>query len=192
MSTDMFDRIGPLRTAPQKSRAGRILSTLVGNAKKAWELFTDALELEAEIVAAMTDELNGEFSLHKGTRSEAAWQDIAKGVRRLHAFDLCRMFTSKRPQARAAAERVLSILAAKIGLTVTPLHSEGTRVLRAGMDLLHGTTGALSRLEAMLKDGHFSNEERETALRDVRTIKVLVGSYEKSLHIAPEMQQVAL
>lgn len=107
--------------APIASRAGRILSHLRERAERTWRAWSEALSLEAEIVADIKGAIHGEGTLHCGPRSEEAWSDVLDGKRRMLLGDICRLATSSRPKAGEAIDALLDLLAARRGKKLVPV-----------------------------------------------------------------------
>jgi hypothetical protein len=79
----------------------------------------NALSLEAEVLDTLRSALHGVANHFLGQYPLTTWTDILAGVRRpFSLLDLCRLFASRRTEARSAAKAVLVVLAASIGCYV--------------------------------------------------------------------------
>jgi hypothetical protein len=158
-------------TAPAESKAGQILTKLRTIAKKTWDEFRESLILESEIVYAVVDALGKGKLAHKGPRGKtgATWLDVLDGGRRMLVGDLARMFTSYRPDAQAAADRVLAILAARRGKMIAPLPVSAGQihdVLDTAQREITDVSTAVTR--ALAGDGRYTRAELEVIVAETQ------------------------
>lgn len=79
----------------------------------------NALSLEARVLDSLRGSLRGCSNHFNGRHNTTTWTDILAGVRRAFSLlDLCRIFTSRRTEARKASRAILDILAATQGCFV--------------------------------------------------------------------------
>lgn len=163
------------KTAPIDERAGQILSSLRGIAKKAWMQFRPALRCEARVVAAVDVFLNGERPQHKGLRGAATWDDVLDGGRRMHLFDLLRLGHSPNPRCLAAYDNALDTMAAVRGKVVTS--PESGKATDDGHEALARMTLAAAQLQAAaardLADGKLDENHRAAVEAVVEAARAL-------------------
>lgn len=89
--------------------------------KKMHAAYPHALDLERDVLDAMRPELAGVGSVLNGTHDADYFRDMLLGNRQsLPLYDICRLALSDKPEAQAAIDALLHVLATACGLTLTP------------------------------------------------------------------------
>lgn len=179
--------VQPAETAPKPSRSGQILLNLRSAAVKMSARYPEALKLEAEIVAAVAEETKGDGDIFRGPRGEEVWGDVLEGKRRAHVGDLARVFKSRRPKGRQAAQRIAALLAAEIGMALVSLDAVPTeepgkalgRMAREFGDVVHAVSSAgqtyeaeeLEAIEKELREFEDAYACLRTSIRHLRNVR---------------------
>lgn len=138
---------GPQEATAAQAFSAAVRDTLASRLARYSERWPDVLDVLADVHVALHDELHGGASALCGALSPAHFRETLRGERDLSVKDLLRIMSSAHPRARAAGDRVLSILTgmrdsaiamehseahAQLGEAFGRLSAEGSRALRDG------------------------------------------------------------
>lgn len=151
---------GPAVTFPAQVR-----DALAVRLTRYQERYPDVLDLLAEVLVALHDELHGSAAALAGTNSASHFREVLRGERDLAMRDVLRLFLSPHPKAQAAADRVLSLLeGARSRALALDAHEALAQVTEA-----HGDLSA--ELARDLRDGKLSPAEGAGLLPEIAALE---------------------
>lgn len=171
-------------TVPPSTRLGRILLNLRQVAERMAGRYPDALGLEAEIVAIIGEETRGEGPIFCGPRSAEVWGDITEGKRRALVGDLARVICSRRPKGRRAAERIVDLLAERIGRVTVRAEASSVDFGKALETQAEGGGKLLSMGIRANADGRLDADEIAGLKTQIRAVQDNLIQLQVTLHEA--------
>jgi hypothetical protein len=152
-------------TAPVERRFGLIRQNYQGYALKLHSQYPEVADLTARITAIIAEETKGEWPIFRLWHSEEVWSDIVDGKKQPHLNALARVFTSRRPKARAAKAKILALLASHCAEAAT---SEPKDTLASLIEMAGAVLGGMTR---DIKDGVIDESEALARLPLIKQLR---------------------
>jgi hypothetical protein len=139
------------------------------------QAFPAALNLEAQVLHVLHEEINGEAVNLRGTRSAQGFRAALLGEKNFTLADLCRLATSPTREARSAVKAALQELAASVGYALQAVNAQAMEAHESLAEVAstHGTALAHVSL-ALANDGRIDEHE-------ARSIEPHLDAAQKSL-----------
>ncbi len=167
-----------------------IRDRLASRSVRVEERFPRAHDVEGQILEAMAPHLAGVASTLRGTHDAERFREMLRGERRsLPLYDITRLATSDRPEALAAVDALLDVLARARGKSVVPAAAPGASVLSAAADVQESESALVCGIVRAHADNDFSEAERAEALERLRRHRACVASLETALAVVPRVQE---
>jgi hypothetical protein len=145
----------------------------------------EVLDFQAEVIAAGAYELRGALTILCPPHIPVPnWREAWRGLRDAGFLGLARIFTSTRPEAKAAADSILSVLARRRGYALTPEGRIDADAHEAMAALTEAGAALLANLTRDLKDGRIDATEAAQRLPELRRLKACVSMIETLIETA--------
>ena len=153
------------------------------------ERFPRAHDLEAQILGAMRPHLSGVASILSGTHDPERFREMLRGERRsLPLYDITRLATSDRPEAGAAMDALLDVLARARGKSVVPAAAPGASLLHALADVSESENALTGGIVRAMDDNVLDDIERADAIEKLRRLRACTAVLETALAVVPRVE----
>lgn len=155
--------------------ASRTRDSLAVSSRLLDRLHPRALDLLARLLDGLSDELRGVAGIVSGTHSEDHWREMLRGERTLPLYDVARLATSDRPEARRAVDALLVALAGHRGLAVVARAPRLVEPLAVAASLAGASGPAVAAIIDGLRDGQLDEAERRALKPYTRQLREIVA-----------------
>ena len=111
-----------------------------------------AVDLEANALLALHDEINGEATRLRGLRSGQAFRSALVGQKNITLADLCRLATDPTREAKESVRAALRVLAAAVGHELKPLNVAAMEAHEALAEVASSHGAAMAQVSISLAD----------------------------------------